>query len=176
MNKSKSAALSVGFFVVAPGSVLGLIPWMITRWKFRRPLPGWSVARLVGSVLIAAGLVPLGSAFAEFAKAGGAPFPAAPTGHLVVTGFNRYVRNPMYLGLLFAVLGQALLFGNWRLLLYAAAVWLVPAAFVRWYEEPTLAGQFGTEYDQYRRAVPAWIPRLRPWTADTGDTTTGDRE
>lgn len=164
MQKSKAAIVSAGFFVVAPGTVVGLIPWLITRWRFRTPLPGWAAARVVGAVLVAAGLVPPASAFAEFVKAGGTPIPIAPTEHLVVTGFNRHVRNPMYVGLLLAILGQALLFGNLRLLAYAAAAWAAPAAFVRWYEEPTLARQFGAEYEAYRRAVPAWWPRWRPWT------------
>ncbi|QFU89847.1 hypothetical protein YIM_23350 [Amycolatopsis sp. YIM 10] len=53
-----------------------------------------------------------------------------------------------------------MLFGSFWLLAYAAAAWAVPAAFVRWYEEPT----FGAGYEEYRRAVPAWLPRLRPWT------------
>jgi protein-S-isoprenylcysteine O-methyltransferase Ste14 len=158
--------MSAGFFVVGPGTVLGLIPWLITRWRFRRPLPGWVVMRPVGAVLVAAGLVPLVSAFVEFVKAGGTPAPTAPTEHLVVSGFNRYVRNPMYVGLLLAIIGQALLFENIRLVKYAAFVWAAPAARVRWYEEPTLARQFGAEYETYRRAVPAWLPRLHPWTRD----------
>ncbi len=53
---------------------------------------------------------------------------------LVVTGFDRYVRNPMYVGLLLALTGQALLFGSLGLLLYAAAVWIIAASFVHWYE------------------------------------------
>lgn len=163
MNRSKAAALSAGFFVVAPGTVVGLIPWLITHWQFRRPLRGWAVMRVVGGLLIAAGLVPPVSAFAEFVKAGGTPIPVAPTDRLVVSGFNRYVRNPMYVGLLVAIIGQAVLFGNIRLLIYAVAAWVAPAAFVRWYEEPTLARQFGDEYEAYRRAVPAWLPRLHPW-------------
>jgi len=40
------------------------------------------------------------------------------------------------------------------------------ASFVRWYEEPTLARQFGEQYQAYRRAVPAWRPRIRPWHQD----------
>jgi protein-S-isoprenylcysteine O-methyltransferase Ste14 len=88
----------------------------------------------------------------------------APTQRLVVSGFNRYVRNPMYAGLVLSIIGQALLFGNFWLLAYAVAAWAVPAAFVRWYEEPTLARTFGAEYEEYRRAVPAWLPRLRPFT------------
>jgi protein-S-isoprenylcysteine O-methyltransferase Ste14 len=70
----------------------------------------------------------------------------------------------MYLGLLTVLVGQALLFGRFSLLLYAAAGWVVTASFVHWYEEPTLTRQFGADYEAYRRAVPAWWPRLRPWT------------
>jgi protein-S-isoprenylcysteine O-methyltransferase Ste14 len=167
MRKSKAALVSAGFFVVAPGTVVGLIPWLITRWRFRRPLPGWGAARVVGAVLVAAGLVPATSAFAEFVKAGGTPMPLAPTQHLVVSGFNRYVRNPMYVALLLMIIGQALLFGNFRLLAYAAAAAAAPAAFVHWYEEATLARTFGAEYEEYRRAVPGWIPRRHPWTPET---------
>ena len=163
MEKSKSAVVSAGFFVVGPGTAAGLIPWLITRWRFRRPMPGWVAARAVGAILVAAGLVPAASAFAEYVKASGTPLPIAPTERLVVSGFNRYVRNPIYVGLLLMILGQALLFGNFRLLGYAAAVWAMPAAFVHWYEEPTLVRQFGAEYEAYRRAVPAWWPRLHPW-------------
>jgi protein-S-isoprenylcysteine O-methyltransferase Ste14 len=61
------------------------------------------------------------------------------------------------------IVGQGLLFGQLALLVYGLLVWAATAAFVRWYEEPTLARAFGGEYDSYRAAVPAWIPRLRPW-------------
>jgi len=97
------------------------------------------------------------------AKAGGTPMPLAPPERLVVNGFNRYVRNPMYVGLLIAILGQALLFGSLGLVLYAVVVWIITASFVRWYEEPTLSHRYGTEYEEYRRNVPAWLPRWRPW-------------
>lgn len=162
MHKPKAAFVSAGFFVVAPGTVVGLVPWLITRWQF----PGWGVAQVVGVVLVVAGLVPPVSAFAEFVRAGGTPVPVAPTERLVVSGFNRYVRNPMYVGLVLAIIGQTLLFENYWLLAYAAAAWAVPAAFVRWYEEPTLVRTYGAEYEEYRRSVPAWWPRLRPWTPD----------
>src|SRR6266540_351001 len=96
----------------------------------------------------------------------GTPAPVAPTETLVVGGLYRYVRNPMYVAVVAAVLGQALLLGRAVLLAYAAAVWLCVAAFVRWYEEPVLAARYGARYEAYRRAVPAWRPRLRPWTPD----------
>ena len=125
---------------------------------------GGIAARVVGGALVVVGLGSLASAFAEFVKAGGNPGSDCAPVRLVVSGLNRYVRNPMYVGLVTAILGQALMFGNSRLVLYAAAVCAGPAAWVRWYEEPTLARLFSAGYERYRRAVPAWLPRLRPCT------------
>jgi protein-S-isoprenylcysteine O-methyltransferase Ste14 len=163
MRRWTAALASAAFFAVAPGTVVGLIPWLITGWEFREPAPYWVAARVLGAVLICVGVLPVVRAFAEFVRAGGTPMPIAPTRRLVVSGPNRYVRNPMYVGILVAIGGQALLFGQAALLPYAAIAWAVTAVFVRLYEEPTLARTFGAEYDEYRRAVPAWIPRPRPW-------------
>jgi protein-S-isoprenylcysteine O-methyltransferase Ste14 len=166
MRRSAAALGSAAFFVVAPGTVVGLIQWLITRWELHSPAPHWQIARVIGGLLIVAGLIPAVSAFVEFVKADGTPMPLAPPQRLVVSGFNRYVRNPMYVGLLIAILGQALLFGSLGVLVYAIFAWLAPAAFVRLYEEPTLLRQYGAQYEAYRRAVPAWWPRMRPWTPD----------
>ena len=90
-------------------------------------------------------------AFARFVVEGvGTPAPVAPTERLVVGGLYRYVRNPMYVAVATAILGQALLLGRPVLLAYAALFMTVVAAFVRLYEEPTLARQFGDEYAAYR--------------------------
>ena len=169
MSRSTAALGSVAFFVVAPGTVVGLIPWLITRWEFSQPQPSWVIAQVTGLLLVCAGLVPVLWAFVEFVKAGGTPVPIAPTQRLVVSGFNRYIRNPMYFGLVLAIIGQALLFGSLPVLAYAVVAWAVPAAFVRWYEEPTLRRQFGADYNAYRQAVPAWWPRLHPWTPNRHD-------
>ena len=163
MQTSKAAAASAAFFVVAPGTVVGLIPWLITRWEIPGSTPMWRVAQVLGVLLIMVGLVPVVHAFAQFAKAGGTPMPIAPTERLVVTGFNRYVRNPMYFGLIVVILGQALLFGSLWLVLYAAIAWVITASFVRLYEEPTLLRQYGSQYEEYRRNVHAWLPRWHPW-------------
>src|SRR5262245_46838991 len=163
-HRFKAAIGSAVFFVVAPGTFAGLVPWLITGWRFRDPLPGWIVPRVIGVALIALGVLPVVHAFVQFARAGGTPAPVAPNRHLVVNGFNRYLRNPMYAGLTVALLGQALLFGQLGLVVYAAVFWAVTASFVHWYEEPTLVRQFGAEYEAYRREVPAWWPRRTPWT------------
>jgi protein-S-isoprenylcysteine O-methyltransferase Ste14 len=65
------------------------------------------------------------------------------------------------------VLGQGLLFGNLYLVIYGFFAWLVTFLFVLTYEEPTLRGAFGAEYDTYRANVPRWIPRLTPWRSST---------
>jgi protein-S-isoprenylcysteine O-methyltransferase Ste14 len=166
MQRSKAAVASAAFFVVAPGTVVGLIPWLITRWEITGSGPLWRVVQVIGVLLIIVGLIPPVHAFGQFVKAGGTPMPIAPTERLVVTGFNRYIRNPMYAGLLTVVVGQALLFSSARLLLYAAVFWIITASFVRWYEEPTLLRQYGDEYEAYRRNVHAWLPRWRPWIAE----------
>ena len=87
----------------------------------------------------------------------------APTASLVVGGFYRYVRNPMYIAVASIILGQALLLGQPVLLAYTA-LFLLVASFVHWYEEPTLHCRFGAQYDAYRRAVPAWRPRRHLWS------------
>ena len=103
-------------------------------------------------------------AFARFVVEGrGTPAPIGPTERLVVGGDYRFVRNPMYLAVVSAVFGQAMIFGSVALLLYGAVVWAVMAAFVRWYEEPWLRERYGQEYDRYCAAVRAWLPRLRPY-------------
>lgn len=143
---------------------MGVIPWLITRWALPDLGAPGRVVEGVGVLLIVAGLVPLVHAFVQFAKAGGTPVPVAPPQRLVVTGFNRFVRNPMYVGLIVVVLGQAVLFGSLGLVVYALVIWAVTASFVHVYEEPTLARQFGREYDTYRHNVRAWTPRTHPWT------------
>jgi protein-S-isoprenylcysteine O-methyltransferase Ste14 len=80
----------------------------------------------------------------------------------VVGGAYRHVPNPMYLAVIALMAGQGLLLGRPVLFVYAAVFWVVVAAFVHGYEEPTLASRFGDEYDAYRRAVPAWMPRRTP--------------
>ena len=107
---------------------------------------------------------PIVHSFIEFTRADGTPVPLASPPSLVVSGFYRYVRNPMYVGFLAILTGQVLLFGSPGLLEYTAVAWCIGAAAVRFYEEPTLARKFGAEYREYRRAVRAWIPRLHPWT------------
>jgi protein-S-isoprenylcysteine O-methyltransferase Ste14 len=96
----------------------------------------------------------------------GTPAPIAPPRILVVSGFYRYVRNPMYVGLIIILAGEGLLFARAALFLYGACVWLTFHVFVLAYEEPTLRRMFGADYETYCRHVGRWLPRLTPWRED----------
>jgi protein-S-isoprenylcysteine O-methyltransferase Ste14 len=157
---------SVLFFVIAPCTVAGLVPWWISRWQVQPPFFGLFPLRIAGGLLILAGLPVLLDSFARFAIEGlGTPAPVFPTRHLVVTGWYRYVRNPMYVAVVSMIIGQGLFFGNVTLLEYSALVWLLFHVFVLAYEEPTLRATFGKEYKLYCANVRRWIPRLGPWRA-----------
>src|SRR5262249_58833707 len=127
---------------------------------------GYALTLAIGIMLIIVGVPGLVDSFARFALQGvGTPAPIAPTRKLVATGLYRYVRNPMYVAVVAVILGQALLFSDWRLLWYAALFWLTCHIFILVYEEPTLKQTFGAEYEDFRANVPRWIPRLTPWRA-----------
>jgi protein-S-isoprenylcysteine O-methyltransferase Ste14 len=152
------------FLVIAPGIVAGYVPWRLSRWHVGVPLLGTTSLRLVGVLLIVAGLAVLLDSFARFALQGlGTPAPIFPTRHLVITGLFRYVRNPMYVAVVALIFGQGLLFGSVRILEYDIAVWIGFYLFVLIYEEPTLRRTFGAEYEEFCANVPRWIPRFRPW-------------
>jgi protein-S-isoprenylcysteine O-methyltransferase Ste14 len=100
----------------------------------------------------------------DFTFAGkGTPAPIYPPKELVATGLYRYVRNPMYAGILTLLLGEALFFASWRLLEYAGFVFLAFHLFVTLYEEPALRQKFGDSYKRYCATVSRWIPKPSAW-------------
>lgn len=162
MERRRAALGSAVFFVLAPGTAAGLVPyWLSDGWHSRAAL--WYL-RVPAAVLILAGLVVVVHAFARFVTEGfGTPAPVAPPKHLVVGGFYRYVRNPMYVAVVSLIIGQGLWLAQPSVLIYGVIAWTAMALFVKFYEEPTLAKTFGAQYEEYRRHVPAWIPRRSPW-------------
>jgi protein-S-isoprenylcysteine O-methyltransferase Ste14 len=161
MQKLWAVLGSILFFLLAPGVVAFLIPWLLADPDVTGPL--W--LRWMGAVLGALGLMGLIECFARFALEGlGTPAPVAPTKHLVVTGPYRRVRNPMYVAVLAIILAQAMWFASLAVLVYGAMVWLSLHIFVTLYEEPTLRRTHGAQYEDYCRHVGRWLPRVRPWT------------
>lgn len=102
----------------------------------------------------------------DFGRTGrGTPAPIAPPKRLVIVGFYRYVRNPMYLGFFFGWIGLWVVFGRANPVAIAAAVAVVAGIdlFVLLYEERKLQRLFGPEYEEYCRNVRRWVPRMHAW-------------
>lgn len=137
------------FALYVPIAVLGQGPRMETGLLSILAFPFW----MTGSAIIL-------RCFWEFAFRGrGTPMPTDPPRELVVTGFYRYVRNPIYVGVILIFLGHFLWFGYWALLLYAVLSFIGVHLFIILYEEPTLKRRFGVSYEEYLNRVPRWIPR-----------------
>jgi protein-S-isoprenylcysteine O-methyltransferase Ste14 len=150
-------------FVVfgGPGILIVYVPAWITRWQV--PPESWPL-RALALVLFAGGVLPLGESIARFFWAGqGTASPSHPTEVLVATGFYRYVRNPMYIGVLALIAGQCALFQDWTLCIYFGIVAVGFELFVLFYEEPTLRKKYGASYEQYCRGVRRWLPRLKAY-------------
>ncbi len=114
-------------------------------------IPLW----LIGSLIIL-------RCFWDFTFRGrGTPVPTDPPKELVVTGFYRYVRNPIYVGVVLIFLGHFLWFGYWELLTYTILSFIGVHFFIILYEEPALKRKFGAAYEDYLKRVPRWIPRFR---------------
>lgn len=151
---------------VGPGPVIGLVPYWLSGWQIPQPIAWW---RYLGLVLIVAGAYPFFDSIARFVREGqGTPEPLHPTEKLVVSGLYRYVRNPMYLGVITMITGQAVFFANLHLADYALIAWCVMHCFVLVYEEPTLRARYGEEYADFCRDVGRWIPRLTPRPSSKG--------
>jgi protein-S-isoprenylcysteine O-methyltransferase Ste14 len=161
-DRTEALVGSAAFFIVAPGTVAGLIPWLITQWRFGADA-GLGTG-ITGAVLILFGLTILIECFARFALKGrGTPAPIAAPKELVITGFYAHVRNPMYVAVLLTVFGQSLLFANAALIAYGVTVWFAFLVFVLNFEEPRLKREFPEAYAAYSAAVPRWFPRFTPW-------------
>lgn len=160
MRSRLGAALgTILFLFIAPVTLGGYVPWLLSRWTLREPLLGWAGFRWVGLAMVLMGLPVLLESFFRFAWVGrGTPAPPYPTERLVVSGFYRYVRNPMYIAVVSIVVGQGLLFGNTTILIYGACAAAFFHLFVLLYEEPTLRRRHGAQYEAYCRAVRRWLP------------------
>ena len=155
------ASLAVG------GAFFALWFWLLPQWLgFQVEAAGGARWRWLAAVPSVAGFAVAMRCVWDFGWTGrGTPAPMAPPQRLVVVGFYRYVRNPMYLGLAAGWSGLWIVFGHANPVSMAAvgAVALSVCLFVMLYEEPTLRSKFGAEYEDYCRNVRRWWPRMRAW-------------
>lgn len=144
-------------FVLAWGSVdllcRRLDPYFLIR------LPRWVV--LPGVIIFVLGAALSLTTIAFFVFEGrGTPAVFDPPRTFVPHGPYRIVRNPMYIGGVSMLCGLALYLTSFSMLLYGFGALLVIHIFVIYVEEPGLRKRFGSEYEDYCRSVPRWIPRF----------------
>jgi protein-S-isoprenylcysteine O-methyltransferase Ste14 len=148
------------FVVVFPGSVTVLGPFLILRstWDWTLSI---GAGRYAGDLPIALGVPILLWCFADFVGKGrGTPAPWDAPRQLVTRGLYRSVRNPMYVGIVLVLVGEALVFRSGAVLAYAGVIWLMFHLFATLYEEPELERRFGESYREYKALVNRWIPKF----------------
>jgi protein-S-isoprenylcysteine O-methyltransferase Ste14 len=149
------------FTVIVPGTVAVYVPLGLAPGRGGWPAR-WGVAQYAALLPLACGCAAYLWCLWDFAAFGrGTPAPLDAPRRLVARGLYRYVRNPMYVGVLLVIAGWALLFRSTLILGYGAVVALIFHLFVVAVEEPTLRGKFGRSYEQYCRDVGRWVPKVR---------------
>jgi len=119
-----------------------------------RRLPGVSVA---GGVIFGVGATIAAWGLLTFRRARTTTVPGQASSRFVTWGPYRFTRNPMYVGLILAYLGEAgILKQIWPVILLPLTI-----AYLNWVvirlEESKLTEVFGEEYNQYRRKVRRWL-------------------
>lgn len=155
------AALAVGT------AFFSLWFWLLPQWLgFRVEMAGADHWRWLAAFPSVLGFAVALRCVWDFGWTGhGSPAPFAPPRRLVVVGFYRYVRNPIYVGAAAGWIGLWVVFGRVSLksVVTAAIALLGVHLFVVLYEEPTLRQKFGAEYEAYCWNVSRWWPRLKGW-------------
>ncbi len=148
---------------VLPVTALIIIPYLLEP-----DFTVWIDAQfLAGVVIIASGLLLLGVTISSIIRRGkGTLAPWSPARKLVVAGLYSRMRNPMITGVLVALLGESLSFHSSRIFIWTIGFFLINSIYFRLIEEPGLRKRFGTEYDEYAKNVPRWMPRMTPWNPE----------
>lgn len=150
------------FTLLVPCVVGGYLPYV-----FRGTSPARGGLWQFGWVFVVAGAAIYGVCLVSFLASGGTPAVfftrslrfvlGEEPPKLVRQGLYRFSRNPMYVGVLLAVLGQALVFRSAAVAYYGVIVWLILHLVVVFLEEPHLRKERGPSYNEYCRRVPRWL-------------------
>jgi protein-S-isoprenylcysteine O-methyltransferase Ste14 len=126
------------------------------------------VALWSGLLLICTGLLIMLVTISSFIRIGkGTLAPRSPTKKLVITGMYSYVRNPMIMGVLLVLPGEALYVTSINIFLWAVIFFIINNIYFTFYEEPNLERRFGEEYKEYKKYISRWIPKLKPYCPDS---------
>lgn len=159
----KSFILPFGMAILIPAIILVATKTPISGIAQKSP----ALQTLVALCFFALGACLFSATIKMFGNIGkGTLAPWDPTQKLVVTGIYKRTRNPMITGVLCVICGEAALLASPALLIWAACFFVLNTVYFKLSEEPGLRARFGPEYDEYRKNVPMWLPRLKPWAPD----------
>ncbi|HEV8282745.1 MAG TPA: isoprenylcysteine carboxylmethyltransferase family protein [Chitinophagaceae bacterium] len=148
---------------ILPVTVLVLVPLWVEKKRTIEAGPHL----VFGLILILFGLIVMALTITSFIRIGkGTLAPWSPTKKLVITGLYRYVRNPMILGVFIVLLGEALSLWSKNILIWAGCFFIINTIYFIISEEPGLEKRFGDEYNEYKKHVSRWLPRLTPYHPD----------
>ncbi len=146
--------------LLLPITILIVVPWLLDP----HPVLASGIPLVAGLVLIGFGLYVMMRTIAGFFETGkGTLAPWDPPRRLVVVGMYAHTRNPMILGVIIVVVGESLAVSSLPILGFAAFAFLLNTVNFIFSEEPGLEKRFGEEYRDYKRNVPRWLPRWKPW-------------
>jgi protein-S-isoprenylcysteine O-methyltransferase Ste14 len=161
MRQLKALLLPLGVVVVAPVIIIAVAGSSVFGFNFFMPL----LQVLLGLIICVAGIKLMSVTIRMFATEGaGTLAPWDPPTRLVVTGIYRYVRNPMIIGVEVVLLGESLLLGSLGIFIWAMVFAAANTAWFYYSEEKDLERRFGQAYLDYRKNVPMWFPRMKPWS------------
>ncbi|MGD0755482.1 MAG: isoprenylcysteine carboxylmethyltransferase family protein [Bacteroidales bacterium] len=154
------------FSFILPVTVLIIVPLSIESNFTLKHLS----TLMAGLLFIAFGLYIMLRTISAFIRIGkGTLAPWSPTRRLVIDGMYMYVRNPMILGVLIVLAGESTALLSLNIFLWALLFFIINNIWFVFYEEPDLGKKFGREYEEYKRNVPRWIPRLKPYKPYTAE-------
>ena len=156
----KNALITLTATILVPGVAVLVVPtWILQATGGLAAAPtGLFAVLLIGLALLGAGMV-IWVSVTFVGRGRGTPVPTVPPQNFIAEGLFRFVRNPMYIGVLLILFAEAILFRSAWILLYAALLWLALHTFAVMVEEPQLERRFGDAYRDYRAQTPRWLPR-----------------
>jgi protein-S-isoprenylcysteine O-methyltransferase Ste14 len=155
-----TALKSLFFLLLVPGLLIGYFPYIISATDSE--LFSTGVIAYLAFPLWMIGTIMMFWCFWDFlVKGKGTPAPIDPPKELVAVGLYRFVRNPMYVAGIIALLGWVLWSPSLPLVVAPFLFFSAAHLFVTLYEEPTLKKKFGAAYEEYCKRVPRWIPKFK---------------
>lgn len=147
------------FTILQPGLVAGLFPYLLLKLEDKAFFPNiWTIWQNTGAIMMFSGFSIMMICILRFATDGkGTLSPIYPTKKLVINGLYKYSRNPMYVGVIWLLIGETVFWQSSVLSGYAVVVFIGFSLFVIFHEEPRLKRDFGTEYEQYLQKVRRWL-------------------